>query len=101
MGNDLTVAWPTAEVAVMGAAGAVAILNRRQIDEAADGDARRAELEDEYRVTFLSPRIAAERGLVDQVIDPADTRRVLAAALHRLATKRPVLPHRRHANEPL
>ncbi|CAN5250581.1 acyl-CoA carboxylase subunit beta [soil metagenome] len=101
MGNDLTVAWPTAEVAVMGAAGAVAILNRRQIDEAADGDARRAELEDEYRVTFLSPRIAAERGLVDQVIDPADTRRVLAAALRRLVTKRPALPHRRHANEPL
>jgi len=101
MGNDLMLAWPTAEVAVMGAAGAVAVLHRRALAEAADPDARRAELEDEYRVTFLSPRIAAERGLVDQVIDPADTRRVLGHALGRLANKRPVLPQRRHANEPL
>jgi acetyl-CoA carboxylase carboxyltransferase component len=101
MGNDLMLAWPTAEIAVMGATGAVAILNRRELDEADDPAARRSELEDEYRVKFLSPRIAAERGLVDQVIDPVDTRRVLSAALGRLATKRPVLPDRRHANEPL
>ncbi|CAN5684745.1 acyl-CoA carboxylase subunit beta [soil metagenome] len=101
MGNDLMLAWPTAEIAVMGAPGAVAILNRRELDAAEDPNARRIELEDEYRVKFLSPRIAAERGLVDQVIDPLDTRRVLAAALRRLATKRPSLPDRRHANEPL
>ncbi|HEX2578433.1 MAG TPA: carboxyl transferase domain-containing protein [Aquihabitans sp.] len=101
MGNDLVLAWPSAEIAVMGAAGAVAILNRRELDAADDPAARRGELEDEYRVKFLSPRIAAERGLVDEVIDPADTRRVLAGALGRLAPKRPVLPHRRHANEPL
>ena len=101
MGNDLMLAWPTAEIAVMGAPGAVAILNRRDIDEAADPDARRAELEDDYRVKFLSPRIAAERGLVDQVIDPADTRAILAGALRRFATKRPTLPDRAHANEPL
>ncbi|MCU1498923.1 MAG: pccB [Acidimicrobiales bacterium] len=101
MGNDLMLAWPTAEIAVMGASGAVAILNRRELDEADDPDARRVQLEDEYRVKFLSPRIAAERGLVDQVIDPVDTRRVLAAALQRLATKRPTLPDRRHANEPM
>lgn len=101
MGNDLMLAWPTAEVAVMGAPGAVAILNRRDIDEAPDPDARRAELEDDYRVKFLSPRIAAERGLVDQVIDPADTRAILSGALRRFATKRAVLPSRAHANEPL
>lgn len=101
MGNDLMLAWPTAEIAVMGASGAVAILNRRELHEADDPAARREELEDEYRVKFLSPRIAAERGLIDEVIDPADTRRVLAAALGRLAAKRPVLPERRHANEPL
>ena len=101
MGNDLMLAWPTAEIAVMGASGAVAILNRRELHEADDPAARRTELEDEYKTKFLSPRIAAERGLVDQVIDPADTRQVLAAALGRLASKRPVLPHRRHANEPL
>ncbi|WP_421118649.1 acyl-CoA carboxylase subunit beta [Aquihabitans daechungensis] len=100
-GNDLMLAWPTAEIAVMGAPGAVAILNRRELDAAADPTARRTELEQDYATKFLSPRIAAERGLVDQVIDPADTRRVLAAALRRLATKRPGLPARRHANEPL
>ncbi|MCU1371619.1 MAG: Methylmalonyl-CoA carboxyltransferase [Ilumatobacteraceae bacterium] len=100
-GNDLVLAWPTAEIAVMGAPGAVAILHRRELDAAEDADARRAELEDAYQATFLSPRIAAERGLVDQVIDPADTRRVLGAALERLRTKRPTLPERRHANEPL
>lgn len=101
MGNDLMLAWPTAEIAVMGAPGAVAILNRRELTEADDPAARRVQLEDEYRVKFLSPRIAAERGLVDEVIDPSDTRRVLSAALGRLGTKRPVLPERRHANEPL
>ena len=101
MGNDLVVAWPTAEIAVMGAPGAVAILHRRELDTADDPAARRLALEDEYRVKFLSPRIAAERGLVDQVIDPTDTRRVLAAALGRLAPKRPHLPARRHANGPL
>jgi len=101
MGNDVMLAWPTAEIAVMGAPGAVAILNRREIDEASDPAARRVELEAEYNTKFLSPRIAAERGLVDEVIDPVDTRRVLAAALGRLITKRAVLPARRHANEPL
>ncbi len=101
MGNDLMLAWPTAEIAVMGAPGAVAILNRRELDASDDPDARRIELEQDYTTKFLSPRIAAERGLVDQVIDPAATRQVLAAALGRLVTKRPALPERRHANEPL
>lgn len=101
MGNDLMLAWPTAEIAVMGAAGAVAVLNRRDLADATDPDARRVELESEYSEKFLSPRIAAERGLIDAVIDPLDTRRVLANGLRRLANKRPILPQRRHANEPL
>lgn len=85
----------------MGAPGAVAVLHRRELDTAEDPDTHRAQLEHDYRVRFLSPRIAAERGLVDQVVDPADTRRLLAAALGRHATKRVALPDRRHANEPL
>ena len=101
MGSDLVLAWPTAEIAVMGAPGAVAILNRRDLDAAHDPGARRLELETAYRDAYCSPRIAAERGLVDQVIDPADTRRLLAAALRRLATKRPALVVRKHANQPL
>ncbi|MEO6628016.1 MAG: carboxyl transferase domain-containing protein, partial [Aquihabitans sp.] len=75
MGSDLVLAWPTAEIAVMGAPGAVAILHRRDLDTAHDPDARRLELEAAYRDAYCSPRIAAERGLVDEVIDPADTRR--------------------------
>lgn len=101
MGNDLTLAWPSAEIAVMGAAGAVAVLHRRDLADAPDPDARRAELEADYRTTFLSPRIAADRGLVDAVIDPIDTRRILGHALRRLANKRPHRPERRHSNEPL
>lgn len=101
MGNDLVVSWPRAEIAVMGAPGAVAILNRREIEAAADPDRLRADLETAYGEEYCTPRIAAERGLIDQVVEPADTRRVLAAALHRLRTKRPSLPFRRHANEPL
>lgn len=101
MGNDLILAWPTAEIAVMGAAGAVAVLHGRELVDQPDADTRRAELEDDYRDTFLSPRIAAERGLVDAVIDPIDTRRILTNALRRLAPKRPSLPDRRHSNEPL
>jgi acetyl-CoA carboxylase carboxyltransferase component len=100
-GNDLAVAWPSAQIAVMGAPGAVEILHRTELAAADDPAGRRRELEQDYEARFLSPRIAAERGLIDRVIDPADTRAVLAAALARLATKRPVLPDRRHANQPL
>ncbi|MGI8756313.1 MAG: acyl-CoA carboxylase subunit beta [Acidimicrobiales bacterium] len=101
MGNDLMLAWPTAQIAVMGAPGAVAILNRRELDASEDPGARRTELEDAYTDKYLSPRIAAERGLVDEVIDPTDTRRVLSAALGRLANKRPLRVRHGHANEPL
>lgn len=101
MGNDLTLAWPNAEIAVMGAPGAVAILHRQAVADAEDPDAHRLELEGAYRRDHCTPRRAAERGLVDQVIDPADTRPMVAAALRRLATKRPTLPARKHPNEPL
>lgn len=101
MGNDLVVAWPTAEIAVMGAAGAVAILHHRELADVEDPATRRLELEQEYRGRFLSPRLAAERGLIDEVIDPVDTRRMLGTALGRLANKRPRSIERRHANEPL
>ena len=95
MGSDLVLAWPRAEIAVMGPAGAVEILHRREVDQ--EG---RARLEAEYRANYCTPRLAADRGLIDGVIDPADTRRVLTAAVHRLRTKRPVLPARKHTNQP-
>jgi acetyl-CoA carboxylase carboxyltransferase component len=101
LGSDLVLAWPAAEIAVMGAAGAVAILERRTIAAADDPDATRIRLEEEYRVAYCTPRIAAERGYVDQVIEPADTRAHVAAALGRLRHKRVPHPHRRHANGPL
>jgi acetyl-CoA carboxylase carboxyltransferase component len=95
MGNDLYLAWPSAEIAVMGAKGAVEVLHRREAPE------RRAELEQEYEERFLNPYVAADRGLVDAVIDPAETRREVAAALEVLASKREALVPRRHDNMPL
>jgi acetyl-CoA carboxylase carboxyltransferase component len=92
IGNDLCVAWPSAEIAVMGAAGAVAILNKGKSDP---------ELVAEYRDAFENPYRAAERGLVDAVIEPAATRQVLVDALEVLVQKRDVRPARRHSNTPL
>jgi acetyl-CoA carboxylase carboxyltransferase component len=95
MGNDLCLAWPSAQVAVMGAQGAVQILHRR---EDADTQAR---LVDEYEEEYLNPYVAAARGFVDQVIDPADTRQVVAASFRMLATKRERIVARKHGNGPL
>ena len=95
MGNDLMLAWPSAEIAVMGAKGAVEILHRD-----AD-DAQRESLASAYEDRLLNPYIAAERGSVDRVIDPADTRSEVAAALEVLVGKRERLPRRRHDNTPL
>jgi len=81
IGCDLAYAWPSAEFAVMGPAGAVEILYRRDIEAAPDPAARKAELLDEYNETFVHPYDAAERGYIDDVIDPADTRRVLGLAI--------------------
>jgi len=104
LGNDWCVAWPTAEIAVMGAAGAVQILSRRDLATIADVEARAREqlaLETHYADRFANPYVAAERGYVDDVIAASDTRRVLADALERLGTKREQQPHRRHSNTPL
>jgi acetyl-CoA carboxylase carboxyltransferase component len=104
LGNDWCVAWPTAEIAVMGAPGAVQILYRRDLAAIDDADARAHEqlaLETEYADRFANPYVAAERGYVDDVIAASDTRRVLADALVRLGTKREIQPRRRHSNTPL
>jgi propionyl-CoA carboxylase beta chain len=104
LGTDWCVAWPTAEIAVLGAAPAVRVLYRRQLDAIADPDARATEeqaLTAEYEDRFLNPYVAAERGYVDDVIAATDTRRALARALHRLSTKREHQPGRRHSNTPL
>jgi len=97
LGSDACFAWPSAEVAVMGASGAIQVLHGKR----KPGPAERAGLEAEYSARFCSPVMAAERGFLDDVIDPVDTRRVVAAAFAALATKRESLPDRRHANMPL
>jgi len=101
IGADLAFAWPSAEVAVMGSQGAVNVIFRKEIAAAEDPDARRAELIDEYTERFANPYGAAERGYVDDVIDPRDTRIVLVKALNLLRTKREQLPARKHGNVPL
>ncbi len=101
IGADLAFAWPSAEIAVMGASGAVNIIFRKEIEAAADPVARQAELVMEYEDRFLTPYQAAERGYVDDVIDPRDTRRMLATSLAMLRTKREQLPARKHGNSPL
>jgi len=101
LGADRVVAWPTAEIAVMGAEGAAEIVFRREIDAAEDKAGRRQELVDEYRETFSNPYVAAGRRLVDDIIDPADTRKVLVDALESLHAKRELRPGKKHGLIPL
>jgi len=101
IGADLAYAWPSAELAVMGPQGAVEIVYRRQLADAADPAARRAELVEEYTERYANPYVAAERGYVDAVISPAETRQVLVRSLNMLASKREELPRRKHGNVPL
>ena len=105
LGNDLCVAWPAAEIAVMGAPGAVAVLHGRKLGTIDDGEERgrlQAELETDFAERHCTPAIAAERGYVDEVIDPADTRRVVVAGLHALRSKRAApAGTARHTNTPL
>ncbi|HEV2428647.1 MAG TPA: acyl-CoA carboxylase subunit beta [Thermoplasmata archaeon] len=102
LGADVNLAWPTAEIAVMGAEGAVNILFRRELESAGDGrEALRARRVEEYRQQFLNPYLAAERGYVDAVIDPSETRARLSEGLSFLATKREERPGRKHGNLPL
>jgi propionyl-CoA carboxylase beta chain len=101
LGADVNLAWPTAQIAVMGAQGAVNILYRRDLAEADEPDARRAELIQEYEDTLANPYIAAERGYVDAVIEPSRTRMAIIKALRALRTKRETLPPKKHGNIPL
>ncbi|MBM3729394.1 MAG: acyl-CoA carboxylase subunit beta [Actinobacteria bacterium] len=101
IGADLAYAWPTAELAVMGPQGAVEIVYRRELQQAADPVARRAELVADYTEKYANPYSAAERGYVDDVIDPAETRIKLINGLQMLQTKREELPRRKHGNMPL
>ncbi len=101
IGADFSFAWPSAELAVMGPQGAVEVIHRRELAAAADPVARRSELIEEYTQRYANPYVAAERGYIDDVIDPADTRRLLAQALAMLESKREDLPRRKHGSIPL
>ncbi|MSV35147.1 MAG: acyl-CoA carboxylase subunit beta [Bryobacterales bacterium] len=99
--TDVNYAYPTAEIAVMGAEGAVNILYRRELAAATDAATARKEKKDEFESRFANPYIAAERGYVDEVIEPRHTRRKLIASLRMLANKRTSLPPKKHGNIPL
>jgi len=101
LGADINLAWPTAQIAVMGAQGAVNILYRKELADAEDPEARRADLVTEYDDTLANPYIAAERGYVDAVIAPHETRVEVVRALRLLRTKRASLPAKKHGNIPL
>jgi methylmalonyl-CoA carboxyltransferase large subunit len=101
LGADRVFAWPTAEIAVMGAEGAVEIVFRKEIQEAEDKKARRKELIEKYREAFSNPYVAAGRRLVDDVIEPSATRRHVAHALEYLHTKRELRPAKKHGLIPL
>ncbi len=101
LGADLTVAWPTAEIAVMGAQGAANILYRKEIAEAEDPEAERKRLIEEYQDTLANPYVAAERGYIDRVIFPHETRMMVTRALRALRNKRASRPPKKHGNIPL
>ncbi|NLT57264.1 MAG: acyl-CoA carboxylase subunit beta [Actinomycetales bacterium] len=101
LGADRVFAWPTAEVAVMGAEGAAEIVFRKEIKAAEDAAAKRAELIETYREAFSTPYVAASRGLVDDIIEPAETRKALAMALETLHSKRELRPQKKHGLIPL
>ncbi|MEO7448933.1 MAG: carboxyl transferase domain-containing protein, partial [Humibacillus sp.] len=105
LGADVNLAWPTAQIAVMGAQGAVNILYRKEIaaaeKEGRDVDTTRQDFIRDYEETLANPYIAAERGYVDNVIAPSDTRATVTRALRALRTKRETLPPKKHGNIPL
>ena len=101
LGADRVIAWPTAEIAVMGAEGAVEVVFKKEIDAAKSSTKRRQELIEEYRDTFANPYVAAGRRLVDDIIEPAETRRYIAAALDALGGKRELRPPKKHGLMPL
>jgi propionyl-CoA carboxylase beta chain len=99
--SDISLAWPSAEIAVMGSEGAVGIIHRKEIKAAEDKEAARRKLIEQYEKKFSNPYRAAERGYVDDVIEPAETRIRLIKALRMLHTKREQVPPRKHGNIPL
>jgi propionyl-CoA carboxylase beta chain len=103
LGSDVNLAWPTAQIAVTGAPGAVSILYRRELSSLVGDElaTRRAELQQEYEDTLANPYIAADRGYIDGVIAPSETRRHISRELRTLATKREAVPARKHGNIPL
>jgi propionyl-CoA carboxylase beta chain len=101
LGSDINFAWPSAEIAVMGAQGAVNILHRKEIAEATDVESKRKELVDDYTEKFSNPYLAAERGTIDSVIEPEESRQYITKAFRTLKTKRDILPARKHGNIPL
>jgi propionyl-CoA carboxylase beta chain len=94
-------AWPGSEIAVMGPEGAINVIRRREIADADDPEAKRAELVADYRDKFANPYVAANRGYIDDVIDPAQTRPELVKALRMLESKVDILPPKKHGNIPL
>jgi propionyl-CoA carboxylase beta chain len=101
LGADVNLAWPTAQIAVMGAPGAVNILYRKDLAESDDPDRRRRDLITEYEDALANPYVAADRGYVDSVIPPSYTRKTVTRALRALRTKRASLPPKKHGNIPL
>jgi propionyl-CoA carboxylase beta chain len=101
LGSDINFAWPSAEIAVMGAQGAVNILYRKDLADAQDPEAKRAELVKDYNESLANPYLAAERGTIDTVIEPSQSRAYITKAFRTLKTKRDVLPARKHGNIPL
>ncbi len=99
--GDINYAWPSAEIAVMGPDGAVNIIFRKELSEAEDPEARRAELVAEYREQFANPYVAAARGYIDDVIEPNETRPRVIEALEMLRNKRDTNPPKKHGNIPL
>ena len=99
--GDINLAWPGAEIAVMGPEGAINILHRKTLSEADDPEARRQELVDDYRNTYANPYVAASYGYLDDIIEPAETRPRLINALEMLQNKRDENPPKKHGNIPL
>jgi propionyl-CoA carboxylase beta chain len=101
LGADMVFAWPIAEIAVMGASGAVSVIGKRAIDAAEDPAAKRQELVAEYNEKFMNPYVATEHGYVDEVILPEETREKIVSAFAMLQGKRKTLPNKKHGNIPL
>jgi len=101
LGGDYNFAWPTAEIAVMGPEGAVSILYKKELEKAKDPKQMKKEFAAKYRQEIANPYIADEKGYIDEVIDPADTRKKLITAFESLENKHIEAPSRKHGNMPL